>query len=1221
MKLTPSPLETAISNFKIWMSTHIRILGISLGSFVIVVGQLLIFSSQLIAGAAVTIFGGLVILISWLAELQILHAVQIVSSQLKKMAAHGQRKADASLQPKPKAIEAPREVETMTDGLMQTTHHQGEPIPEELTKEPAPVAVVSPWQQKLGRQLTITRIHLMLVGIAFFIISQPFFLLEKYWLALLFILPSLGLLGRVLFLKKDYQLIVNLKTVLVTGVVFIPGIVMMLAGNIILLNIFKLGHHWEWAGLGLNGLGILLIYYLMPRHLKDPDPSAGNVLDCHDGHAHNWASAAIKVVLVLLSLIMFIILRVKGAYFTTEQTILLLAGILVTLFLSFPWKLHFQEREVSHRSDNIILKGFRLVAFALALYLGYKGQLLMSQEQLVPGLYRFFWAGLALIMAFQEPSMQQARDDQPDKSLKWYWELLVLVVLLGVGTWLRVYLLDSVPYGVECDEAGSGWAAMQALYEKLPSVIVAKEGGRPLFMLMPKVISFALLGVTAFSLKIMSALWGVLGIAALYLMARHMFSVKAAMGAAALLVFSRWQIHFSRYGWSNTLMILLLTIGFYFLLKGLDKRKKSYFFLSGLMMSLTVQTETAARLLPLICAALLVYLFFSQHRFLYRNWKPMVVLMLGVWLGGAGIFAFWIQKPEFLIKRVQEVSIFSEDVNAPRNLVDGLLTSAKLSMTQLNWHGDYRPRHNGGLSGEPVLDFWTAILFALGFVFSLYYWKKLRYFILLIWFFGFMAGSVMSLEAPQSHRAFGLLPAAFLLIAGFLDHSRRLLAGTLGRWGVLAGSVAFIILLWPVATINYHKYFDTQPAFDGNCSAAAKYMGSEEWKDAQHYVMSAYLWMGHPPFKFYAPKVAANFYYQPSHLLPNRIISDKDVLYTAILEYQPVIDLVKWFYPEGEYQEEYHEKYGMMFRSYGIKREHLLAKQGLTARYYTNKQWSGKPVLVRKDADMAASLNRESELLTKVGSIAWEGTFLLPHEGEYTFFLTGRDQVEVKIGSRINLQTDNNQEVRQTAWLPGGLQRFRAKAKVDGANQAIRLAWKGDTIAEYLPNSHSYKLPFAKQDIPLDRYYVYPKPIGLLETMYGNDNWQGPPLRQTVEPLPFFFWHSTPYGYSPPLSFDWQGFITIPESGRYRFEIPRNGYSQLRIGDQIVLTNGQLPQAARTETRSGRGINNPIDLEQGTYPIKIRWSARQGWAFKFWWTKPDGNREIVPGWLLSPAEK
>ncbi len=59
-------------------------------------------------------------------------------------------------------------------------------------------------------------------------------------------------------------------------------------------------------------------------------------------------------------------------------------------------------------------------------------------------------------------------------------------------------------------------------------------------------------------------------------------------------------------------------------------------------------------------------------------------MMLGVWIAGAGIFAFWIQKPEFLIKRVQEVSIFSEDVNAPGNLVQGLVKSTKLSLTQLN---------------------------------------------------------------------------------------------------------------------------------------------------------------------------------------------------------------------------------------------------------------------------------------------------------------------------------------------------------------------------------------------------------------------------------------------------------------------------------------------------------------------------------------------------------
>jgi hypothetical protein len=522
------------------------------------------------------------------------------------------------------------------------------------------------------------------------------------------------------------------------------------------------------------------------------------------------------------------------------------------------------------------------------------------------------------------------------------------------------------------------------------------------------------------------------------------------------------------------------------------------------------------------------------------------------------------------------------------------------------------------MSGEPVLDFWSSILFALGFIYALYHWRRLRYCVLFVVFFGFMCASIFSLEAPQSHRAFGMIFVAFLFIAAFLDRMRRLLQSIFGPRGVHAGSVALALALIPIGNTNYHKYFDTEPAFDSNCTMAARYMGTQ-WPRAHHYVMSAYLWMGHPPFEFYAPNVEGGFYYQLSQAVPVVNQKNQDALFTTILEYPPVLETIRWFYPQGTYAEESHPKYGLMFRAWGVKNEDIQAKAGLTARYFDNTVWQGKPVFERKEPKLDLSLTPDTWPLPGPGSVVWQGSLYIPHEGRYSFYAKSDDPFELEIGGRLQLQTSGGQEVEKTLWMAGGLHRLHARAQHLGPRGRVVLSWQS------LGRSILYNLPAAmkniqKQPIPAHYFFTYPKPIGLLETLYNNADWTGEPLRQFVEPLPFFAWFGTPHGFPGPLSYTWRGWITLPQDGLYRFEIAHSGYADLQIAGRWILREGST-NAMQALIPAGAKIENPIGLQAGTYPVSMRLSATGGWNFKWSWTKPDGKTEVVPGWVLAPAEE
>jgi len=1082
---------------------------------------------------------------------------------------------------------------------------------------PAPVRLQLPVELK-SVTIKIPKSWLLTVGIVLILFSQPFLYFEKFIPALAILVPGVIFLLMALFSKKGELVLGQADKLLKVCLLALPGLLCLGLGQVFLIKYTELNFPMEAVGNLLDVAGILLLLALFPASLPDPEPDPVHPLDQLSDEARSRKGLWFKAACVLAALVCF-----GTAYFSVLSGAQLLwtLGGFACLGFSFPW-----VREKSFKpaqTDPIktfVSKLARLGLFLLALFLGYRGQNLIFHEQLFPGIYHFAAAALALILAFREPSAT-GEDLGKEKPLAWPWELTGLLIVLGVGIYLRFHKLDVMPYGVECDEAGAGTSTVDVLKNAFSSVVVHPTG-RPIFMLLPSVLAFHFLGIDSVGLRFAPAVFGVIGILVMYLMAKHFYGPRIGLAAAALFAVSRWNIHFSRFGWANTLMLVLIMVSFYFLVKGLASRRKWYFVMAGMAYALTIQTETAARMIPILCIALLGYFIATQRHFFRRNWQPLLALMLGVWLMGAGIFVFWLHKPALLYKRVYEVSIFSEDANAPRgNYAKALMESTKWSLTQLNWHGDFRTRHNGGLSGEPMADFWTAILFALGLGWSIYQWKRLRNFIPLLWFFGLMGASVFAIEAPQSHRAYGVVPGVFLMIAAFLDQSRRLLADTLGKWGSAAGALVFLVLLVPITKINAEKYFDAFPAFDCNVTQAAKYMS--RFPKAEHDVYTAYTWLGHPPFQLYARDIVSSpqthMYFTASDAVPYRHPSDtQDLCYTFILEYPPLLPTMRWFYPGGTFSEETHPKYGLQYRGWSVPAAELQRTRGLEGRYFTNSDWSGKPARERRDKQFDITWSGGNWPLPGSGSAAWDGTILIPHEGEYTFYAYGTDYVALTIGSRVSLTAENGQESRKTVWMAGGLHKIKVRARHSTPNGKMLLAWSCPSTPVYYLYDDAFSKEFRKQPISGTHLFTYPEPVGLLGSFYTSPQWKGQPLIQKVEPTMFFFWSIAPYGLTSPFSADWKGWIRITQPGDYAFDLDPATFGEVEIDGQRIVSKGTPP----TGYNPTGGTKNPVRLSAGLHPVTLRWSTSAGFSFKWWWTPPGKKEpEVVPPWVLTPAEE
>ncbi len=86
-----------------------------------------------------------------------------------------------------------------------------------------------------------------------------------------------------------------------------------------------------------------------------------------------------------------------------------------------------------------------------------------------------------------------------------------------------------------------------------------------------------------------------------------------------------------------------------------------------------------------------------------------------------------------------------------------------------NYQGDNNGRHN--LTGEPMLDPISGTLLVLGLGLSLWRIRQPGSFLLIAWLLLMLAPGIFALdfESPQSLRAIGSLPAAYLLAVVPID--------------------------------------------------------------------------------------------------------------------------------------------------------------------------------------------------------------------------------------------------------------------------------------------------------------------------------------------------------------------------------------------------------------------------------------------------------------------
>ena len=232
-------------------------------------------------------------------------------------------------------------------------------------------------------------------------------------------------------------------------------------------------------------------------------------------------------------------------------------------------------------------------------------------------------------------------------------QFVFLLVTLIIAFILRFVHLGQIPEGFTADEASQGYAAYSLLQTgqdewgssyPVSSFRAFGDYRAPLqtYLMIP---SIAIFGLNEFSVRLPSAIFGLLAILAVFLLANELFpgkrwkvlGLELSVGhlAAIFLTVSPWHIQFSRTALEANLGSLLFPLGLYLLLRGLRDRPRLLLF-SALVLGLNLYSYLAAKLfVPLFLAAFillrrkeLLKLFRDDRRNLHRLRLRVAIALL-----------------------------------------------------------------------------------------------------------------------------------------------------------------------------------------------------------------------------------------------------------------------------------------------------------------------------------------------------------------------------------------------------------------------------------------------------------------------------------------------------------------------------------------------------------------------------------------------------------------
>lgn len=439
--------------------------------------------------------------------------------------------------------------------------------------------------------------------------------------------------------------------------------------------------------------------------------------------------------------------------------------------------------------------------------------------------------------------------------------IAVLATLL-IAWFLRVWRLYELPPGLMAAEAFNGIdAAAIAARQHFSLFFEANHGREPLFIYLQSLF-VELIDVSAYSLRLASAMVGTLTIAAVFTLARTLLAGAAATNSptpasndtapkplrsalfaafgAASIALSYWHVSLSRLGLQAILTPLLCALAGYFFWRAWHDGRKREWLLAGAWIGLALYADATARFFPAVLAAFIlmeglfgarqVRLPSARQRLLGIGLMTTMALLVFAPLG-----VQFVQSPAPMTDNIAELSVFTAAYatmpGAPRERLGQNLTDL---LRAFYVKGDDDLCYN--LPGLPLHNLLLAIVFTVGFAVAVWRMDRPAYRLAALWLAIMALPTWLTVHAPDTLQMSGIIPPLAVLYgigAAELVQLRLPLLRSERAVGsaLVTMLVAGVVLTGGATVLNYFVRWPGTPglaeAFGQNQYWAAEYVRAQ----------------------------------------------------------------------------------------------------------------------------------------------------------------------------------------------------------------------------------------------------------------------------------------------------------------------------------------------------------------------------------------------------------
>ncbi len=429
----------------------------------------------------------------------------------------------------------------------------------------------------------------------------------------------------------------------------------------------------------------------------------------------------------------------------------------------------------------------------------------------------------------------------------WRWNngtLWALVAILILGAAFRLADLENTPPEMTSDHVEKIMDSFGVLNGQ-HNIFFANNGGREPFQMytMALVSQVPGLGMNHFTLKLLSAVEGLIAIVVLYWMGREVVGSEnrqlgnlTGLVLAALVAASYWHTGLSRLGLRIVLTTAVTGALLVFLAQAMRHNRREDYIKAGLVLGFGLYTYQAVRMLPvvIIVGVGLAFLFNARSlRDRGRYFLNFVTLVLIAFVVFVPLFSYSLQFPEDFWRRtsgrllgddvitttdeagniVERHATISERIEAFNENVPILANNVRNALLMFNWKGDVA--WINGSPNAPTMDTFSGSLLIIGLAaWAVRMVRRRDVFdwliplALVIMLLPSALAIAYPVENPSHTRTSGALPAAYLIAAlplALLSQSvLRLAPGRRGQL-IVVGMVTLIVL--GSYTPNTRTYF------------------------------------------------------------------------------------------------------------------------------------------------------------------------------------------------------------------------------------------------------------------------------------------------------------------------------------------------------------------------------------------------------------------------------